>query len=324
MKSILFFPIAAALWAQSATPPVPAAPAAPQAHPPDTLSTTFDVGRALAEAVKPDTVVATFDDGKTVTAGELNSFLAAMPPNRAEAARRDRRSFVQQFALMHHLSEMAEKAKLDQQSPTREALAFNRMYLLMNAQLHEVLTSINVPPADVESFYNANKDRFKQVKVKAIYIPFSADSSAAGANEPKHLTEAEAQSKIAKLRADIAAGADFVKLVKENSGDPISAAKDGDFGTIHSTDKLPDPIRSAIFALKTGEVSQPVKQPNGFYLFRAEEVTAQPLTEVQAEILNELKEAHFRQWMEDTSRSLNLQIQNQGYFLEGGAAPAGK
>jgi hypothetical protein len=268
--------------------------------------------------------VATFEDGRTITAGELTSFLDAMPPNMQQAARRDRKAFVQQFAMMHRLSEMAEKAKLDQQSPTREALIFNRMYLLMNAQLHEVLTTIDVPPAELQSFYNANKARFTQVRVKAIYVPFSADPAAAGANEPKHLSEADAQAKILKLRADIAAGADFVKLVKDNSGDPISAAKDGDFGTLRSTDNLPEAIRAAIFALKAGEVSEPVKQPNGFYLFRAEEVAAQPFAEVQAEVLNELKQAHFKQWMDEVTRGLNLQIKNEGFFTEGGGAAAGK
>jgi hypothetical protein len=305
MKSLLSCLFTVAVWAQSAAPPAPAPASPPQ-------------------ALSPDTVVATFEDGRTITAGELTSFLDAMPPNMQQAARRDRKAFVQQFAMMHRLSEMAEKAKLDQQSPTREALIFNRMYLLMNAQLHEVLTTIDVPPAELQSFYNANKARFTQVRVKAIYVPFSADPAAAGANEPKHLSEADAQAKILKLRADIAAGADFVKLVKDNSGDPISAAKDGDFGTLRSTDNLPEAIRAAIFALKAGEVSEPVKQPNGFYLFRAEEVAAQPFAEVQAEVLNELKQAHFKQWMDEVTRGLNLQIKNEGFFTEGGGAAAGK
>jgi len=321
MKYILVFLFTAAVWAQSAAPPAPASPSAPEAKAPRVVTQTIDMSQLLG-VVSPDTVVATFEDGRNITAGELNSFLAAMPPNMAQAARRDRKAFVQQFALMHRLSEMAEKAKLDQQSPTREALAFNRMYLLMNAQLHEVLTTISVPPAEVQSFYDANKDRFKQVKVKAIYIPFSAEPAAPGANEPKHLSEAEAQAKIAKLRADIAAGADFVKLVKENSEDPTSAAKDGDFGTLRSTDNLPDAIRKAIFALKAGEVSEPVKQPNGFYLFRAEEVAAQPLAEVQPEVLNELKQAEFKKWMDEVSRGLNLKIQNEAFFSEGGTAAA--
>jgi peptidyl-prolyl cis-trans isomerase C len=246
-----------------------------------------------------------------------------MPPNMAEAARRDKRAFVQQFALMHRLSEMAQKNKLDQQSPTREALEFNKMYLLMNAQLHEVLETLTVNKADVQKYYDGHKDRFKQVKVKALYIACSEQP--AGANEPKKLTPAEAQAKISKLRADIVAGADFVKVIKENSQDEISRAKDGDFGTMRSTDNLPQPIRTAIFALKAGEISEPVKEPNGFYLFRAQEVSAQPLSEVEQTVIGDLKQEQFKKWMDDAQESLHLQIENPGYFVESkGPAPAGR
>jgi len=313
MKSLFLCLFTAAVWAQ--------APAAPPASDPNTITTTLDVGKALADA-QANTVVATFGDGQKLTAGELSRYLAVMPANMQQAARRDRKAFVQQFALMIRLSEMAERAKLDQQSPTRDALAFNRMYLLMNAQLQEAISSFVVSPADVQSFYDANKTRFAQVKVKALYIPFAASSSAAG--EPKHLTEAEAQAKIAKLRAAIAGGADFVKLVKENSEDKTSAAKDGDFGTLRSSDKLPEAIRAAIFALKPGEVSEPVKQPNGFYLFRAEEVSAQPLAEVHDSVLNDLKQVQFKKWMDEVTHDLNFKIANEAFFSEGGAAPAGK
>ena len=115
-----------------------------------------------------------------------------------------------------------------------------------------------------------------------------------------------------------------MKLVKENSDDKTSAAKDGDFGTLHSSDKLPDAIRTAVFALKPGEVSQPVKQPNGFYLFRAEEVSAQPLAEVHEAVLNDLKQVQFKKWMDEVNHDLNFKITNQAFFSEGGAAPAGK
>lgn len=91
--------------------------------------------------------------------------------------------------------------------------------------------------------------------------------------------------------------------MKENSQDQTSAAKDGNFGTLRSTDNLPDAIRTAIVALKAGEVSEPVKQPNGFYVFRAEDVTAQPYAEVQEQILNEVKQAKFKQWMDEVSRA---------------------
>jgi len=289
MKLFLFSLITVAVWAQPAPPP--------SAHDP-----------------APDTVVATFGDGQKLTAGELQSFLAAMPPNMQKPAERDRRAFVEQVALMHRLAQMAEQAKLDQRSPTREALAFNRMYVLMNAQLHEVLESIVVLPAEAESYYNTNQDRFAQVKVKAIYIPFSAKT------DGKHLTKAEAEAKISSVRASILAGADFVKMVKQNSEDQTSAAKDGDFGTIRRTDNLPDPIRTAIFSLKAGEVSQPVSQPNGFYLFRAESIGAQPFAEVRDGIVNELKQARFKEYMDGITGSLNFKIENEAFFASG--APA--
>ena len=317
MRFSLFFLFTVAVCAQAQEPAPPAAPMGPG---PGDRVVTVDMGKALADA-RSGVVVATFDDGRKITLGELDSFLAAMPPNLAQNARRDRRGFVQQFALMLRLSEMAEKAKLDQQSPTREALAFNRMYLLMNAQLHEVLMGINVTPAEAQADYDQNKQRFAQVKVKALYIAYSTNPPAGGATDAKRRTEGEAEAKIARLRAAITGGADFVKLVKENSEDQISAAKDGDFGTLRSTDKLPDAIRAAIFSLKTGEVSEPVKQPNGFYLFRAEEVGTQPFAEVQQTVVNELKEARFKLWMEEATRDLHLKIENETFFKEGAAAP---
>ncbi|HLY16312.1 MAG TPA: peptidylprolyl isomerase, partial [Bryobacteraceae bacterium] len=287
MKSTLFLIFSAAVWAQSAPP-------------------------ASVPDLPPDTVIATYGDNQKLTAGELKSFVAAMPPNMQQNALRDRKAFVQQFVMMHRLSEMAEKGKLDQRSPTKESLSFNRMYILMNAQLHEVLEGISIPQTEAQGFYNQSKNRFKQVKVKAIYIRYSSDAADA-AKEPKPLTEAEAQIKIAGLRAALLRGEDFVKLVKENSEDQTSAARDGDFGTMRSTDNLPDAIRNGIFALKAGEVSSPVKQPNGFYLFRAEEINAQPFTEVQEEIVNELRQTHFKKWMDDITGGLNLKIQDESF-----------
>lgn len=296
MKSILFSALlfTAAACAQTATPP--AAPA--QAPAPATLP--------------PDTVVATFGADQKLTLGELMTFINALPPQMQQNAMRNRKDFVQQFVMMHHLAEMAEKAKLDQLSPTKDSLAFNRMYLLMNAQLHEEMNHITVPAADLQAFYDKNKDRFAQIKVKTIYVSFAANAEA-GADGKKRLTEADALAKINKLRTDIVGGADFVKLVKENSDDQTSAAKDGDFGVIRRTDNLPDAIRNAIFALKAGEVSEPVKQPNGFYLFRAEEISAQPYSEVQAEILKELKQVRFNTWMEETKRGLNIKMEEAAF-----------
>lgn len=128
----------------------------------------------------PNAVIATFEDGKKLTDGELKLYMGTLPPQMQQAAMRDRKNFISQYALMRRLTQMAEQNKLFEQSPTREMLEFSRMQVLTNAQLNDTLSHIKVPPEDIKAFYEANRDRFSQVSVKALYISFVAGDAAAG------------------------------------------------------------------------------------------------------------------------------------------------
>ena len=112
-----------------------------------------------------------------------------------------------------------------------------------------------------------------------------------------------------------------MKLVKENSDDETSREKDGEFATLRSSDNIPDAFRTAVFALKKGDVSEPLKQPNGFYLLRAEEVTVRPLSEVRDDIYNDLKTARSDEWLRGMDRDAKVQIVNPA-FVSGTPAPA--
>jgi parvulin-like peptidyl-prolyl isomerase len=292
----------AAACAQTAPAPAKTAPAAPV-------------------NLDPETVIATFGDGLKLTHREMEIFLSLLPPQMQQGAMRDKKAFVQQFALMVKLAAAAEKAKLDTQSPTKETLYLHRMQVLSTAQLNEAYKDIPVDAAEQQKFYEANKDRYAQVKVKVIYVSFAANPQATPpAGGKKYLSEAEAKAKMEKIRAQAISGTDFVKLVKENSEDQTSKDKDGDFGSIRRSDNIPETIRSVIFKLKPGEISEIVRQPNGFYVFRAEEVGARPYTEVRDEIFNEIKQQRFQKWMEELNRDLNLKIVNEAYFAA--TAPA--
>lgn len=273
----------AASWAQTAAPQ-PAGPAEPSG----------------------DTVLAVYDDGYELTYGALKIFMSTMPPEMQQAAMRDRSAFIKQFGLMRKLSGMAEKEGLHEQSPSREMLQFQRMQVLTSAQINRTLDQIRIPAEEVAKHYEEARSRYTQVRVKAIYISFVAGTAPAASGK-KVLTEAEARIKMEKLAKEIRGGADFVKMVKLHSEDQTSVAKDGDFGNIRRNDSLPDAVRTAIFALGEGEVSEPVRQPNGYYLFRAEKVATQPLAEVRDEIFNELRQARFRQWMEEMQGSVKVQ-----------------
>ena len=292
--SVFLFACCCVAWAQTA--PAPAAP--PQM--PD---------------IPDQTTIAVFDDGVKLTMADFKKIFAVLPPDSRALVLRDRKSFLQQWAFMRKLAHMGEEAKLDQASPAKEQLEYYRLMILSQAKLAEAANSTTVEPADIVKFYDTDKERFKEVRVKAIYVSFGK-----GGKAP---TEDEAQAKAAKLLADIRGGADFVKLVKENSDDETSKAKDGDFATLRRSDNIPDAIRTAVFSLKQGEVSEPVRQPNGFYLLRAEEVHYRPLSQVRDEIFTELKQRNYSQWLAQTNGDTKVEFTSPA-FLGDAAAPAGK
>jgi len=279
------------------TPAPPAPQAAPQAAPP----------------ITPETVVGEVD-GKKYTAGEFDKMIASLPQQYQQSARLQPERFLVQLFLYQHLAEEAEKANLDKQAPWKDDLAFQRMVLLSQAEMNEYKNQIQVSPEDQEKVYKENPDRFKQVKVKVIHLTFSATPDKPGPDGKKVLSEAEAKAKADELRKQILAGEDFGKLAKENSDDKTSAAKDGDFGTISKNSPYPQPVKDAVFALKQGEVSEPVKQANGFYLIRAESVIIQPLNDVRPQIIDETRQARFTEWMKGLQTRFTVKVENPAYF----------
>ncbi len=156
----------------------------------------------------------------------------------------------------------------------------SRIQVLSTAELSDVNNTMKISEEDQQKYYKDNPDKFKEVKVRVIYVAFNPTPGKAAADGKKLPTEAEAQAKIEDLAKQIKNGADFGKLARENSDDKTSAAKDGDFGVIKLDSSYPPPIKTAVFALKQGELSAPIKQPNGFYLIRAEEINQQILQRI--------------------------------------------
>jgi peptidyl-prolyl cis-trans isomerase C len=254
--------------------------------------------------IPDETVVATFDDGVKMTLGEFKHLYAVLPPDNQQQAMHDRPAFLKQWALMRKLAKSAEDEGLDKLSPSKEALEYYRLVILSQAKTNSALMQITVLPSDVTAYYEANKDRFKQVRVKAIYIGFGG----------KNVTEAAALAKAEKIRSQIRAGADFTNLVKQYSDDETSRTKGGEFATLGIADNLPDAVRAAVFQLKQGEVSDPVRQSNGLYLFRAEQISYRPLAEVRDEIFSELKQRRYGEWLAKTNGDAVVVFNNTAFI----------
>jgi len=308
MKSPCFLLLVclSAVSAQTPAPPLasprPAASAKPKAAAP-----------AFPDLPDP-TVIAEFQDGSKFTMGDLKKLYPALPPPVQNAVRQDPVEFFHEYATMLMYEKIALEKKLDEQSLTKAKLYWDRLFTLYLATLEDVFATTTVDQNEIVNYYGKNKESFKQVKVKAIYITFA---DAPSAEDKSLLTEAQAKAKADKLVAQAKGGADFVKLVKENSEDDPSKAKDGDFGTFSTTDPLPDAIRQAVFALEMGQVTDAVRQPHGFYIFKADIVTIRDLSEVQDQIHQVLKQQHAGEWVKRVNTEVKVSFPNPAFPPKG-------
>src|SRR5262249_19120626 len=159
----------------------------------------------LFPEIPGDEVLAVFEDGGKLTMGQLRGLYTILPPQNQQAMLQNRKGFVEQLALMRKLTLMAEKQGLDKQSPTRDAIEYQRMMFLSQAAITANMNTMVVEGADLNKAYAANKNRFKQARVKAIYVSFL--SPALLQNGQKGLTEAQAKEKVDKIVAQLRKGA---------------------------------------------------------------------------------------------------------------------
>lgn len=81
------------------------------------------------------------------------------------------------------------------------------------------------------------------------------------------LSDAQAKTQIEALKQRLVQGEDFAALAKEFSKDPGSAAKGGDLG--YAAPGVYDPaFEEALYALKQGDVSAPVRSQFGWHLIK--------------------------------------------------------
>jgi len=264
-------------------------------------------------ALDDTTVVGTSGDRK-ITVADVNKIMAGLPPQMKQNFSRDVKGFLSQWFMLQRLVDEAEKLKLADKSPYKEGIQMARMQILSQALIEERSQVTDIPMDEQKKFYEQRKDNFTMAKLKLIYVPFASGNTAAAAGGKKVLTEPEALAKAEALVKQARGGGDFVKLVKENSEDPISKEKDGDFGPIRRGDQLPDAIKQTVFALRPGDISEPVRQPNGYYVFRLVEMTPQAFEEVQSNLLTELKNVRLKTWLDGQAKSVELKVERQDFF----------
>ena len=161
----------------------------------------------------------------------------------------------------------------DDRMPDNEQL---REMLLFEKLQKSVEANVHVTEADV-------RDSYREVHARHILISPDDIIAEAMATEdesdetdaaPEPMTEEQALAKAREVADDLKKqldeGADFAKLAKDYSDDPGSAANGGDLDWF-TRDRMIKELSDVAFALKPGQISDPVETQFGVHIIKVDE-----------------------------------------------------
>ena len=196
-----------------------------------------------------------------------------------------------------------------------------------------IAKGIDVSEDDIRARYQSQMSSYQTPEERhARHILIKVDKDADKA------TVDAARAKIEDILKQLRAGASFADLAKKYSQDPGSAKQGGDLG-FFGRGMMDKAFEDATFALKTGEVSEPVRSAFGFHIIRLEairggktESLAQVHDQILADIRNERAEKLYYDkaeqlsnltyehpdTLEEAANQLGLKIQHSDWFSRNG------
>jgi hypothetical protein len=284
-------------------------------HPDLKTQLAFALDRALNDAYRkknPDAKVADEEINAYYLSHpkDLDDFLQGNPRAAQQAQGPQRDELKKQLGEFKVIAERARKEGLDREDLTRLQMLLTRSQALAGAYLGDLQKNADklVADGDVEQYYKDHQTDFDEVRVRHILVstqpkPDAEDESDAkdtkdskdkkAPEKPKPLTKDEARKKSQDLLERARKGEDFAKLATENSDDPGSKDKGGEYDFFGHGKMVPE-FEKAAFALKAGEISDLVETQFGFHIIKLEErrAAASPDTDqkVRQQIVDKLKQ----------------------------------
>ena len=217
-----------------------------------------------------DKTLVTTDGGAKITKGELDAKLEAMPVAHQVLHSMVQQDLVFQYAKDHsitvtdadidakigeikqRLSDQQLADALKQQGMSQQDLRdLMREQLIVKKAVDQNLKVSDQQMKDYLAKNHALLDQARQVRARHILVA--------------NLTTANT------IEAKLKAGGDFAALAKQFSSDPGTKDKGGELG-FFTQGAMVKEFSDAAFAMKVGQISQPVHSPYGWHIIQVEEI----------------------------------------------------
>lgn len=246
----------------------------------------------LAQQETSDTVVATVN-GSKITLGQMIALRETLPQQYQQLP--DDVLFKGIYEQLIQQELLAQSVK--DLSPRALATIDNDKRGLISGIAIEAIAKQAVTEEALQAAYDA---RFKDAKPQTEY-------------NAAHILVAT-QEEADKLKAELAAGADFAELAKANSTDTGSGANGGDLGWF-GLGTMVKPFEDAVVAAKVGEVTGPVKSEFGYHLILVKEtrIADKPtLEQLRAELAAEIEKKAINAQLEELTKGATVTRDGEG------------
>jgi peptidyl-prolyl cis-trans isomerase C len=295
-RSLLLFGAASCLLGQTPPPQPAGTPPMPQ------VKMEVENPGVKQPEVPPNRVIIAVGDTK-ITAAQFDRLIESLQPQYRNLARgTGRKQFADNVVKMLVLAQEAQRRKLTETDDYKARAMFQNANIMAAMLVEQLGKDVQVPESDVRQYYADHKAEFEQVHARHILIRFQG-SQVAVRPGAKDLTDAEALAKAQEVRKKIQDGLDFAELAKLESDDTGSGANGGELGSFRHGQMVPS-FEEAAFALKVGEVSEPVKSQFGYHIIQVISHDSKSFDDVKADLEAKIKPAQAQKNVDKTIEEL--------------------
>ncbi|MCW2005223.1 hypothetical protein FHY30_004060 [Xanthomonas arboricola] len=213
-------------------------------------------------------------------------------------------AFVREFADRMLLVDQARQTHLQDDPVIAAHIRQATDAILIKAMQARARQTAQISPAQLQAQFAAHPHDYDEVRLSHLFVALQPQGDA---RRGTTLTDAQALTRAQQLKRQLDGGTPFEALAKRESDDGTTAADGGELSSIFLRN-VADVFVAPVQALAVGQVSAPVRGPEGYHLIRVDARTPATFDTARGQIDVQLREQAATTAMEQLRQANPLQF----------------
>jgi parvulin-like peptidyl-prolyl isomerase len=284
----------------------------------DTLKVTYEAAGRAPDKGKQPAEYRSFERGLAEYLVVMEVLRQEAPAYKTTITEQDVQGQIDQIKQMFQGDQAKFDAALEKQNLTIEQLTQSMRDRLLLDQLKAAVTKgSTVSEEEAKAYYESHKADFVQQETRdtrhILIAPVQPAAAGAEAAVPTQADWDAAKAEAEKVRSQIQNGADFITEAEKYSDDATTKDSGGDLGPVVRGQMVPA-FEEAVFSLKKGELSQPVRTQYGYHLIEVTDITPEEQLafdavkeNIESTLLEEKRSKTWQEWLAAKQAELGVE-----------------